>query len=135
MNKSLEIYKICLSINLIGESELLIKLIHVDPMVVTSTSDILNYHIFRNVENNFCIWSLGDFAIVKNGLKIPQKDKINNNMRSSYKFNTDNDRLSYLKNLYKSLQKWSCDKRIFNEITSSPKCNNIAVNYHLWFVY
>lgn len=136
MEDIMDSYKICLRTELIDDCKLKIQLIHIDPMAITDMElDSLDYHIYRNKINNFCIWSFGYFFIAKEGLKLPQSDKIKDRMFSERIFDSDDDRKKYLKKLYESLQNWSCDKNIFKNKTSESNIKNISINGQFWFVY
>jgi hypothetical protein len=127
-------YKLCLKIKLIGKSKLEIELIYVHPMALNDVSDKLDHNMFNDRSNDFYIWSLGNFFISEDVLKLPQKNKIQPNMISSFQFQTDFDRCNYLKRLYKSLQNWSRDVSIFKDKASSNNTKNISVNDKFWFI-
>lgn len=136
MKDVMDSYKLCLKIKLVGESELKVQLVHVDYNAVTKHQlDGYNYHIFRDVDTNLRIWSFDEFLITKGGIKLPQDNLMGDEMVSSYKFETDGERMTYLKNLYKCLDRWACDKNIFKNDASSPIQNNVSVNDQFWFVY
>lgn len=132
----MDTYKLCLKIKLIGESTLKIQLVYVDQLAITRHQlDGLNYHIFRDDVNDICIWSFGQFFINNKALKLPQDNFLSDQMEAEHVFETDGERMSYLKRLYRTLQKWSCDKTTFRDNASNKNDKNINVSDQFWFVY
>ena len=128
MINSLKPYKICLNIKLIEDFKIKLKLIHINSIVSDKTN------IYYDSDNNFYIFVYGNLYVNNNVLKLPEKNNIKNDMSITFDFKDDNDRYDYLKTLYNTLQKWTCDKSTFNNHASKIYKNNISIIDNFWFV-
>lgn len=125
-------HKLWLDIKLIGECKVKIKLLMVSSNIPKHPYEPPT--VFRDKRTGIVIWSYSSFTFDDRQLRIPQIDKLSNNMEHVHEFDNKTDRYVFLKNLSRTLNNWSRDVQSFPTNFTYGKYNSLTMTDNFWIV-